>query len=289
MHQPDLLETPEWAIQAFEKLTGLRVAVHDLSASLWPFLQPERFRHRSACCVAVKARHDWACVDFEITRLHRDILDSPDGRFHTCHAGFMEWVLPVVINDRLAWILFAGQARATGPFQHLRHDIRRTSSKAPRSADLPGIDESRADIILEGLRQLRTRLLEWHGVASALSRHAPGAKSGPSKELADRRMLIQSILYRSHTSGGTLADLARALHLGESRTSHLVKELFGCSYVRLLNRLRLRTAARLLRESSLSIVEVCHGSGFQDLSHFHRSFQKRFSTTPLKYRRQSRA
>lgn len=289
MHRPDLLETPEWAIAVFEDLTGLRVAIHDLAGDLWPFLPPERFRHSSACCAAVKARHDWACVDFEITRLHRDILRTPEGRFHTCHAGFMEWALPVIAKDRLAWILFAGQARAAGAFQHLLHDIRRTTSQAPRAATLPAVNESRADVILEALRQLRTRLLEWHGEASALSRHAPGSPSGPARELADRRALIQGILYRGHTEQGSLADLARALHLGESRTSHLVKELFGCSYVQLLTRLRLRTAARLLRESSLSILEVCHGSGFQDLSHFHRSFQKRFSTTPLNYRRQSRA
>jgi transcriptional regulator GlxA family with amidase domain len=49
--------------------------------------------------------------------------------------------------------------------------------------------------------------------------------------------------------------------------------------------MRLRTAASLLRETSMSILDVCLASGFQDLSHFHRFFRKRFGATPLRYRR----
>ena len=49
--------------------------------------------------------------------------------------------------------------------------------------------------------------------------------------------------------------------------------------------MRLRTAAGLLRATSASIVEVCLDSGFQDLSHFHRLFRRRFGVTPLRYRR----
>ncbi len=289
MHRPDLLETPEWAIQVFENLTGLRVVVHDLNASLWPFLQPERFQHRSPCCAAIKARHDWACRDFEITRLREEILHSPDGRYHSCHAGFMEWVLPVFIDDRLAWILFAGQGKAAGAYQHLVRDIRLTPAKPLSSPALPAFAEAKAQAILEALRQLRSRLLAWQEQASALLSNTGEPHPGDLKNLAERRLLIQSFLHRHHTGSASLQDLARTLHLGKSRASHLVKELFGCSYVQLLNQMRLRTAASLLRESALPVLDICLNSGFQDLSHFHRCFRKRFSTTPLKYRRMSHA
>lgn len=290
MHRPNLLETPEWAIQVFEDLTGLRIVVHDLNAKLGPFLPPERFRHRSPCCAAVKARHDWACMDFEITRLREQLLDSPEGRYHTCHAGFMEWVLPVFIKDRLAWILFAGQGTAAGPFQHLVRDIRQTTTKAPvPTLALASFQEPKAQAILEALRQLRARLLAWHDQASALLHNPAEPPPSDLKNLAGRRLLIQSFLLRHHTGPARLQDLARTLCLGESRVSHLVKELFGCSYVQLLTQMRLRTASSLLRESALPILDICLNSGFQDLSHFHRCFRKRFSTTPLKYRRMSHA
>ena len=289
MHQPDLLETPEWAIRVFEKLTGLQVVVHDLSSTLAPFLEPERFKHRSPCCIAVKARHDWACVDFEITRLRADIRRSPEGRYHRCHAGFMEWVMPVCIDERLAWVLFAGQGRAAAGLRNLVLDVRSTPVDASQARRLPEAGEPRAEAILEALRQLRSRLLEWRAQAAALLKNTRSPESDGLADMADRRRVIQGFLHKNHTGPAPLRDLAKALHLGESRASHLVRELFGRSYVQLLNDLRLRTATSLLRESSLSVMEVCLNSGFRDMSHFHRCFQKRFATTPLKYRRLSQA
>jgi AraC-like DNA-binding protein len=289
MHQPNLLEVPEWAIQVFEKQNDLRVVVHDLSATWGPFMQPERFKHRSPCCIAVKARNDWACVDFEITRLREELPACPEGRYHRCHAGFMEWVVPAFIQGRMAWILFAGQRRAAGDYRHLLSDIRSTRVEAGQIQGLRETDEPAAEAILESLRQLRSRLLEWQGQVSGLLKNTRTPEAGGLGDLADRRRLIQGFLHANHTGTVGLADLAKALHLGESRTSHLVKELFGCSYVELLNELRLRTAASLLRESALSVTEVCLNSGFRDMSHFHRCFQKRFAITPLKYRRMSHA
>ena len=288
MQKPDLLETPEWAIRGFEKLSGLQVVVHDLGSTLGPFLQPERFNHHSPCCIAVKARHDRACVDFEITRLREEILHSPEGRYHRCHAGFLEWVMPVYIDDRLTWVLFAGQSRAVGDYRHLIRDVRSTPVEAAKMNRLGETDEPRAELVLESLRQLRSRLLEWYGQVASLLKNTRPPEEGGLSDMADRHRFIQRFLHANHKGTAGLADLAKALHLGESRASHLVKELFGRSYVQLLNELRLRTAASLLRETSLSVLEVCLNSGFRDLSHFHRHFQKRFSTTPLKYRHLSR-
>lgn len=290
MNHPSIMEVPEWAIQVFEKQNDLRVVVHDLTAMLGPFLQPERFKHRAPCCIAVKARHDWACVDFEVTRLRAELSDFPEGRYHRCHAGFMEWVVPVFIKGRLAWILFAGQRRDTGDYRHLFRDVRTTSGAGVVEKVLRETGEADAEAILESLRQLRSRLLEWHGQVSVLLKNTRQPEAGGAEDMVGRRRLIQNFLHASHTESATsLADLAKALHLGESRASHLVKELFGQSYVELLTELRLRTAAALLRASELSVTEVCLTSGFSDLSHFHRCFQKRFATTPLKYRRMSHA
>jgi AraC-like DNA-binding protein len=288
MLRPNLLETPEWAIQSFENLTGLRLVVHDLHGGLWPFLHPERLEHRAPCCVAVKARHDWACVDFEVTRLREEIAQWPDGRCHCCHAGFMEWVLPAFIDDRLAWIFFAGQRRPEGEYEYLVRDIRKLTPSFRHRALPDLIPEPHALAILEALRQLRSRLLDWREQADSFLKGGPHSEGLSAGQMVDRRLMIQGFLHRNHKRAPRLTELARFLGIGESRTSHLVQELFGCSYVELLNQERLRTASSLLRESSLTVIEVCLASGFQDISHFHRCFRKRFATTPFKYRRLSR-
>jgi len=279
---PDLLQLPERAIRAFEGVTGLSVVVHDFSATLSPFLLPERFRHHSATCAAIKATHDWACTDFELTRLPRELQQMPEGRYHICHAGFVEWVMPVFHEDRLAWILFAGQRRAAGEFRQLGRDRRTTHSQHHALEVLPAVREAEAEDILEALRQLRARLWQWFEEASPiLGRGTPAERSG----VATRRARIRRFIDAGHTSPAPLASLAAELHLTESRTMHLVRELFGQSYRQLLGEARLRTAAALLRDTSLPLIEVAMRSGYPDLSHFHRAFRKRFGTTPGKYRR----
>ncbi len=269
--------TAEMAIQAFEKLNDLTVVVHDLTAQLWPFLLPERFRHCSARCLAVKATRDWACQDFEIHRLRPAVVQFPDGRYHICHAGIFEWMVPVFIENRLAWILFAGQRQLKGVYRHLTRDIRTTTRAFTARNAPPSVTEEQAVHVLEALRQLRARLLQWHTDA---------ARRQPEGELlAGRRLLIERYIFDHHAGAASVAGLAQQLQLSESRAIHLVKEIFGRSYIKLLSEMRLRTAASLLRETAMPILDVCLASGFQDLSHFHRFFRRRFGVTPLRYRR----
>jgi AraC-like DNA-binding protein len=277
---PDLWETPELAFRAFEELTGLRLAVHDLEVPLWPYLPPERFKHHSPCCLAVKATHDWACMDFEITRLRKEIVGQPDGRCHRCHAGFLEWVMPVFLHDRLAWILFAGQAQAREELPDVFRDVRRSVIQKKAGPALPMVSAARSEIILEALRQLRSRLVEWQAQVD----RAQGTEH-KALPATNRAHGIRSFLFDHHAADPSVADLARHLSLSESRTIHLVSETFGCGFTSLLNQMRLKTAASLLRNTSLPVQEVCYASGFRDLSHFHRVFRKHFRQTPLHYRK----
>ncbi len=52
-----------------------------------------------------------------------------------------------------------------------------------------------------------------------------------------------------------------------------------------VNQRRLEYAARLLESSDLSITEIASECGFENLSYFHRLFQKAYSTSPLQYRK----
>lgn len=278
--------SPETAIQAFEKVNDLHVVVHDVTSTLWPFLAPERFRHCSPLCLAVKATRDWACNRFEIHNLRSAVENFPEGRYHICHAGLLEWVVPVFIEDRLAWLLFAGQRRPKGAFRSLVKDSHSTEPAYTARTAPPMVDEEHAAHILEALRQLRSRLLQWHHeVSQHLYRRNKATETGADL-LARRRPLIERYIIDHHAGDASVAGLARKLRLSESRAIHLVKEIFGRSYIKLVGEMRLCTAASLLRETSLPMIEVAMASGFLDLSHFHRFFRRRFGLTPAQYRRQ---
>lgn len=65
------------------------------------------------------------------------------------------------------------------------------------------------------------------------------------------------------------------------------KESYNVSPYSFLVAMRYDTAARLLRESTLSVEEICARIGVQDRFHFSRMFRQRYGLAPVAYRRQN--
>jgi len=86
----------------------------------------------------------------------------------------------------------------------------------------------------------------------------------------------------------SLPQMAALVNLSTSRVTHLFTRDTGIGPVAFLRSLRMRKASRLLRETSLSIKEIMHLSGFNDASHFVRDFEQRFGLTPSEYRSRHR-
>jgi AraC-like DNA-binding protein len=283
---PELFEIPENAIQAYEHMSGLRVTVHDRSRTLWQFLSPDRTIHRMAMCEAVKSGpHEPKCLTFARDQLPPLLMENPDGQIHVCHAGLVECVVPIVGDDTLKCIIFAG-VRTPGRSlkSAIRYDARPLKPRPwPAKARMPApLEEEEAEHLLEGLRMLAARLDAWLHQWERVAHSRMHASS--MRDEASRSLVIRKFIQSRHTRRVTLADLAKALHLSESRAAHAVKEACGKTFVSLLNEERVRTAADLLRASELPVVEIAYRSGFGDLSHFHRTFKQQMRMTPRRYR-----
>jgi AraC-like DNA-binding protein len=82
----------------------------------------------------------------------------------------------------------------------------------------------------------------------------------------------------------TLASMAATCKLGRTRFEALTKEITGDAPATLINRLRIRRAQRLLKESKLSITDIAFQVGFNSSQYFSRIFQMLTGVTPLHYR-----
>lgn len=123
--------------------------------------------------------------------------------------------------------------------------------------------------------------------------------------------LPSSDAYRDATSGVRAARIASILQqIEDGYTDHrfstrtlaeklglsvrYVQDLLqgsGASITDRIMELRLRKAQTMLTSDApggLKISEVAYSCGFNELSYFHRSFRRRFGTTPGKYRNQLR-
>ncbi|MEZ4865503.1 MAG: helix-turn-helix domain-containing protein [Caldilineaceae bacterium] len=286
----DFFKIPELAICAYEEWSGLHVVVHDLDHTLlFPYLAADHVRHAQPWCAAVKSAgllHK--CHAFESDHLHRIIVDYPEGRVHLCHAGLVEWVAPIWLENRLALILFAGQRMPGQTLTNIAHDPGPPTRVLPwdKAMQLPSpVEEAESALLLEGLRQLAARLQNWLVEAQKFVGHPLQRPS--QSDLASRRNFVFNFIYRHHYKNVTLADLAQELHLSESRAAHVVKEACGASFGVLVTAARIRSAATLLRHSNLAVAKIGVQCGFGDISHFHRVFKQQTGVTPAAYRRQA--
>jgi AraC-like DNA-binding protein len=82
----------------------------------------------------------------------------------------------------------------------------------------------------------------------------------------------------------TLKDAASLAKTSVPQFVRLFKRVAGMSFVTYVTHIRLSRAARLLKESSLTIAQVAYEVGFSDQSYFDRRFKEAFGQTPREFR-----
>jgi AraC family transcriptional regulator len=86
----------------------------------------------------------------------------------------------------------------------------------------------------------------------------------------------------------SVTDLAAIACVSESKFTRAFRDFTGNSPAAYIRTRRLCVAARLLRQTQLSIHEVAASTGFYDQAHFSRVFKASERLTPLEYRRSRR-
>lgn len=98
------------------------------------------------------------------------------------------------------------------------------------------------------------------------------------------RMLEVYRYVEQHYKDGSLEELAEQLHFAPAFLSRRIKALSGHTYTELTQEKRLSRAAFLLRNTTRNIDDVARSVGYDNISYFHRLFQKSFGCSPRKYR-----
>nr|WP_295934924.1 helix-turn-helix domain-containing protein [uncultured Dyadobacter sp.] len=82
-----------------------------------------------------------------------------------------------------------------------------------------------------------------------------------------------------------VAYYAMHLHITPKYLSEVLQIELGKSAKAFIDEFVVMEAKSLLKQTAMSIQEICHGLGFEDTSHFTKSFKKLAGTTPSEYRK----
>jgi AraC-like DNA-binding protein len=96
---------------------------------------------------------------------------------------------------------------------------------------------------------------------------------------------IQRYLQDNYARDIAMRDIAAQVHLSERHTRRLFQQVTGRSIKSYLTQVRLQVAAQSLLDPQLSVTDVAHACGYQDVRYFVTLFRKHTGLTPAAYRR----
>ncbi|MDF2905803.1 MAG: transcriptional regulator, AraC family [Herbinix sp.] len=101
------------------------------------------------------------------------------------------------------------------------------------------------------------------------------------------RLAVDVIYYlqSSYSQKITVERLADEFHTNRTSLLNNFKKYTGQSVNQYLIQLRLTMSSTLLRDTELSIEEICERTGFSDISYFSKVFKKKLNHTPSEYRK----
>lgn len=261
-------------LQDFHRLTGLRAAAFDAHGAEFLSYPPELPAYcrliRSAPGGAAGCRHcDLAAC--------RKAIQQKESLIYACHAGLIEVITPVLIEDAVVGFLLLSHivqgedeeaewqyaSECCRPF-HLEEDALKQAYSQLQRIPYPKL-KSAADLLA-----LAASALYQKGMA----RLAPGSPQA----------LLTQYLTDHLAENLSSEAICKALSLSRTGLYHLSCQTYGCGVKEQLTRMRVQKAMDLLATTTLSHWEICQQTGFGDYNYFYRVFRSQTGLTPRQYR-----
>lgn len=192
---------------------------------------------------------------------------------HECWKGLTEVVVPLKQDHALFGILYAGIWRIQGQTQPNEKDsLPKSATQA--YARLDEFDQTRANRIGRALTLVSKGIVD--SLETLICHH---------RSHENRTNIIKRFVFRHANTNASLTDLSHELGLSVSRSSHVVKELFGKSFEELLIAERISRARYLLQTTDLLIGKIAQITGFPDAFSFSKIFKRHLKLTPSQFRK----
>ena len=244
-----------------EKRAGVTLILHD---HIGAFIMPDRTKllpdvntHRSPCC-QYRQKNRKKCMAH--CRSGAMITAAAVGKpfKYCCWRGVTELVMPLYLGKVHAATIFAGV------FRNPDFDISGYSlSYRKLYQAMPIWDDKRTNELELLLLSTGYSLLQLAANLRGSYALEPGRKGEIQRFFIDR--------YKEQVGA---ADLAEVLNLSESRTLHLLHELFGKGFSELMNEERIRHVEEYLMESAYPLREIAKMTGFRNEYYLSTVFRR---------------
>ncbi len=103
-------------------------------------------------------------------------------------------------------------------------------------------------------------------------------------KLGNNRLSDILIYIDKHCDVATLDHVAKEFHFHPSHLSRIIKQNTNMTFTDILQSTRLKHAAALLLNTELSVTDIAHQVGYNNITHFYKLFGEKYKYTPAEYR-----
>jgi len=272
----DLPSFLESTLENLEKAFDISISIHDrlgiITNNSGCHLLQKRKTHMHPYCLYKRfEKKVWNknCVDHCKFYVNHVMRQTGHSGVITCWKGVKELTVPFIQEGLHVMTIYIGCFKGECDFLD-----NASPELCKMHANLPELDPVRQEI-LERIAYI---------LGCAILRIVQNERGYQIDANGRKALIIQCVEQNVHRTDFSISVLAARLNLSPTRTSHLVKELFGESFKMMVIKTRITRAKVLLVSSDRTMQEISNTVGIPNIYYFSRLFKKLEGDPPGKYR-----
>ena len=280
-HLRDSEEFTEFAV-ILKRLTGLSMALNTPDVGL-TCIGVAGDTGNPVCKLIRETREGQRRCEACDRRQHGRAAAAGKPSLYTCHAGFYDIAVPILVQGEHVATISSGQVLREKPSDEGFAALEKRLGWLDLSPKLLRKAYYRAPWVAREQLRYVMRLVEifarqmcdsaWRirELESSLEHPAiVGARAYVEANFRDPRL--------------QLLDVAAAVDLSTAHLSHIFHQNVGVTFTAYVQSRRMTEAKHLLRHTERSVTAICFACGFSSLTHFNRVFRKGEGCSPSQYR-----
>ena len=258
-------------LRDFYNATGINM---EILKDDFTFVGEHSFWENKRYCKAVQStdKGKKACL-LSDKKLLLKCRDTQKPAMHICHAGLMDFAIPILYGDTIIGYILFGQIKKDTDFSHIRDYISGL-----------GLDEDVMEKYYMEISSFDEDVIKSiSNIAEIMLRHIL-LENMLSPNYDESMQRAVNYINENLSSELSVQIISRNANISKSAMYRRFENCFNCTVSEYINEKRVDKAVNLLMSTDMSIEEISCLTGFSSASYFSKIFKKKKGVSPFKYK-----